>query len=651
MTRLAALALLACLPLLPRQAAAQDVLALVRADRWAEADAAAAKYLDPVARKLVTWYRLQTPSSSQGGAASVSEIDAFMAQNPDWPGQVTLARRREEALAAEPDDSIALGFCARLTPHGAAALLRCAEALKHDNQSAAAIATARQAWVGGGITDPGAETRFMKEWGDSITPADQWHRFDHLAWSDPTTAARQITRLDATHKRAAEARLALRRGDAKAPALLSALPPDLRADPTLFLDEAKRLRATNQNQAAFALWQAAGSAAQSASPDHLGAFWSERSQLARVLLQQGDATAAYALAANAGQTDPETRADAEFLAGWIALRRLSDPGSASQHFLKVVQSSQAAITQSRGHYWLGRALTAQNEQEAARAEYTAAANWPTTYYGQLAALALGDDPAALNTRIESTRDPDWTSQQAVAFASREIARAAELLVAWGESYRARPFLLRLQELGPDPADQAMAARLSLGFGMPDEAVTIARRAGRDGVMLADIGWPETTDPPPGPIDPALTLGVIRQESSFDTAATSPAGARGLMQLMPGTASDVARKLGLQITPASLTLDPDQNMRLGTTYLQGLLDQFTGVLPLAVAAYNAGPGRVQQWLASLGDPRTGQIDMIDWIELIPFNETRNYVQRVTENTAIYRARHGTTAPHPLAPWRG
>ena len=420
------------------------------------------------------------------------------------------------------------------------------------------------------------------------------------------------------------------------------------------LDEARRLRTTNQDQAAFALWQSAGAAAQAASPDHLAAFWSERNQLARALLQQGDATAAYALAANAGQTDPEARADAEFLAGWIALRRLNDPGTAAQHFRSHrCNPPQAAITQARGHYWLGRALAAQDTQrpKPPAPNTRAAANWPTTYYGQLAALALGDDPAALNARIEATRDPDWTSQQAVAFAGREIARAAELLVAWGESYRARPFLLRLQELGPDPADQAMAARLSLGFGMPDEAVTIARRAGRDGVMLADIGWPETADPPPGPIDPALTLGVIRQESSFDTAATSPAGARGLMQLMPGTASDVARKLGVTITPASLTLDPNQNMRLGTTYLQGLLDQFTGVLPLAVAAYNAGPGRVQQWLASLGDPRTGQIDMIDWIELIPFNETRNYVQRVTENTAIYRARHGATAPHPLAPWRG
>ncbi len=639
--------LLALLPLLPRAAPAKEILALVRGERWTEADQQASRYLDPVVRKLVTWYRLQTP-----GAADIAEIDAFMAQNPDWPGQATLARRREEALAAEPDDNVALGFCARLTLHTAPALLRCAEALLHAGQDDAAIADARKAWITA-IDDPAAESRFMQRWGGRITEADQWRRFDQLAWSDPAGATRQLARLDAAHKRAAEARLALRRGDPRAPVLLAALPAELRADPTLMLDEARRLRLANQDQAALALWRTAGAAAQhDAGPEHLPAYWTERSQLARILLQQGDATGAYALAAGNGQIDPEPLADAEFLAGWIALRRLDDSAGAAKHFEAVIAASRAAITQARGHYWLGRALAAQGDAAAAHAEFETAARWPTTYYGQLAALAAGDIPLTLNARIDAARDPDWSTQQAVTLAGSELARAAALLVAWGESYRARPFLVRLQDLHPDPATEGMTARLALGFAMPDEAVSIARRAGRDGIMLADVGWPETIHPPPGPVDPAVTLGLIRQESSFDTGATSPAGARGLMQLMPATATDVGHKLGLaEVTLASLTLDPDQNMRLGTSYLQSLLDEFGNQLPLAIAAYNAGPGRVQQWLAANGDPRTGPIDMIDWIELIPFNETRNYVQRVIENTTIYRARHNTTITHPLAPWRG
>ena len=222
----------------------------------------------------------------------------------------------------------------------------------------------------------------------------------------------------------------------------------------------------------------------------------------------------------------------------------------------------------------------------------------------------------------------------------------------GEPARAQAFLLRLDDITPDAADRALAARLATGFGMPDTAIMLARRAGRDGITLLQTGWPAPADiPPDAGIDPALALGIIRQESSFDGTTVSPAGARGLMQLMPGTATQVARTLGLPASIPALTGDPHYNIRLGTTYLRGLLDQFGGSVPLAVAAYNAGPGRVQEWLAGNGDPRGDGTDMIDWIELIPFNETRNYVQRVIENLAIYRVRRGDPAAYPIGRGRG
>jgi len=220
-------------------------------------------------------------------------------------------------------------------------------------------------------------------------------------------------------------------------------------------------------------------------------------------------------------------------------------------------------------------------------------------------------------------------------------------VAWGEPRRAKAFLLRLAETAAGAADRAMAARMALGLGLPDQAVAIARRAGRDGLMLPEAGWPIAVEPPDGAVEPAVTLGLIRQESSFDAQAGSPAGAQGLMQLMPATAAGVARRLNEAVSLPALTADAAYNMRLGTAYLQTLLDQFGGALPLALAGYNAGPNRVLDWLAGYGDPQTGAIDMIDWIELIPFNETRNYVQRVIENVVIYAARRGTNAPHPLA----
>jgi soluble lytic murein transglycosylase len=216
----------------------------------------------------------------------------------------------------------------------------------------------------------------------------------------------------------------------------------------------------------------------------------------------------------------------------------------------------------------------------------------------------------------------------------------------------------MDDLAPDLADRGLTADLALYLGQPQTAVAIARRMGRDGAVLPQSGWPLPVNPPPDSVDPAIVLGLIRQESSFDSGTISPAGARGLMQLMPGTAATLAHQIGTTVTPVALVFEPEQNMRLGTAFLRELLDRYGNALPLALAAYNAGPGRVDQWLAQNGDPRAeaaasavGQheIDMIDWIELIPFEETRNYVQRVLENVVIYRARRGEATPTLLAQW--
>ena len=679
----------------PPAAGQGDLLAAIRADRWADAEAAAAGYADPVAEKLVLYYRLMAP-----GGGRAAEIADFMAQNPDWPNQALLDRRRQEALAADHDQISVLRQCdrpaspaaANPTPTPAAlppmstdtippttvaalpttsaavpptalppapaglptlpaALLRCAEALATDGRLAEATDAARRAWLTG-ITDAGAETAFLHRWGGMLTPDDQWVRFQALAWSDAAAAARQAVRLDTAHRPAAEARLALKRDDPSAIAMVQALAPAQRADPGLMLDEARWLRRANRDAEAVALWQSQGTAAQRAAPaDHLAEFWTERSVLARRRLRDGDSASAYALAAAHGQTALEPASDAEFLAGFIALRRLNDPARAASHFDQIAPLSKSAISTSRAGYWLGRAALAAGRDP--RPYFERAAAWPTTFYGQLAALALGDDAPALARRIAALRDPGFSRDQALDFIDHEVVRAAALLVAWGDPHRARSFLLRMDELAPDRADRSMAAQLALGFGLPDTAVSIGRRMGRDGMVLPESGWPMPFDPP-APLDPAVALGIMRQESNFDIGAVSPSGARGLMQLMPATAQAVAKQLATPVSIAALTVDPIQNMRLGTTYLAGLLDRFQGSLPLAVAGYNAGPHRVDQWLAENGEPRAIEgvkpaIEMIDWIELIPIGETRNYVQRVLENVTIYRARRGDATPTLLAHW--
>jgi len=636
-------ALCAMVFMLARPALAQpDVISHIRADRWPEAAAAAAQYPDPIVGKLVTFYRLMAP-----GAANAADISAFQAANPDWPLQASLSRRRDEALAGEADDATLRAECVRTPPQLTAALLHCAETLASSNRDTAAR-LARLAWIGG-ITEPAFEQRFLHEQGALLTRADHAARFDRLAWSDPAAATRQIPRLDAAERPRAEARLAFRRDDPNAARMTANLSAADRADPGLFYEQAGWLRRTGQDEAARDLWIAAGAAAERAAPEARdGAFWGERNIMARRRLRQGDAAGAYAIAAGYAGKSVEQAVDALFLAGFIALGPLADPARAGPQFRRLADLSKAAITQGRAHYWLGRTAEVRGNSEAAQREYEEAAKWPNTFYGQLAALRHGDTMSALASRITATTDPMADGARAVDFSGRELARAAAYLVSWGEPRRAQPFLLRLDDIAPDAIDRSLAARLAIGFNLPETAVALARRAGRDGIILLGAGWPQPFMPPTPP-EIALSLGIMRQESSFDPGTVSPAGARGLMQLMRGTAAQISRKLSIGTNVPALVLDPNYNMRLGTAYLRDLLDQYAGAAPLAIAAYNAGPGRVNEWMLTNGDPRTATVDMIGWIELIPFGETRNYVQRVIENQVVYQAKRNDTRPHPLAPW--
>jgi len=638
--------------LLARPAPAQDVMAHVRADRWAEAEAAVAAHPDPVARKLVTWLRLIAP-----GAGRTDEIGGFQAQNPDWPLATTLARRRDEALALEPDQALARAECRRAAPAAIAALLRCADALAaggtREELTLKAGPMLKAAWAAA-PGDSAWEGRFIARWASILTRDDHVRRFEQLSWSDPASARRQADRLDRGHQVLVEARLALRSDDQAGAAMARAVPAPLNADAALMLDHARFLRRASRDDEAVALWRAQGATAERAAPaERRPGFWDERNLMTRRRLRQGDDAGAYAIAAGHAQAG-EQRIDAEFLAGFIALRRMNNATVAARHFEALAAASRAAITQGRAQYWLGRAAA---DPAARAAAFGRAAAWTSTYYGQLAAHALDRDAKAFAARLAAARDPVADGSRALDLAGRELARAAALLVAWGEPRRAAPFLLQLYEVSPDPPDRALAARLAAGLGLVETAVAIARRAGRDGVMLPETGWPAAASVPGELVEPAITLAIIRQESNFDVGAVSPAGARGLMQLMPGTAALVARSLGVAAPLPALTADPALNIRLGTTYLRGLLDQFDTNIAMAAAGYNAGPRRVTEWIELNGDPRvrpgdSGGSDIIDWIELIPFSETRNYVQRVVENTVIYRARVGQAAPvqpHPLAPW--
>jgi len=422
----------------------------------------------------------------------------------------------------------------------------------------------------------------------------------------------------------------------------------LPAEAPPFLQQAESLHAQGQDDAAAALWIAQGRAAlNNATPAQQPLFWPAQDRLARALLMTGDAKTAYALAT---ATDlPITArgqiADRDFFAGFLALRFLHHPANAAEWFNDLLGASPAVITQARGYYWLARTESGP----AAQADYARAAAYPDTFYGQLAALALGYSPTQVATLIQNTGEPAFTTTDAITFALGELPRAAALLVQMNDPKDAQIFLNRIAIVAADGRTRELAAKLALGLGYPASAVAIARTAGIAGQMLIREGWPLAQNPP-ATLEPAIALGIMRQESSFDPTAISGAGAEGLMQLLPSTARLTARANAL---PDNNLFDPTQNMVLGTAYLADLIQQFDNCLPMAIAAYNAGPVNVSNWVAENGDPalttQPGGADIIDWIEEIPFNETRNYVQRVTESIVIYRALESNTADNPLSPY--
>ncbi len=344
---------LTAVPVAAQPPPAQNPLAYAQAGLWAQARVAAGQSGDPLALKLIDWYRLLTPN-----AATATEIATFARQNPDWPLATLLERRRQEAIVAEHDDATVAGLCTEKKPtqtsaHGAA-LLRCADALANLGRGKEAGALARDAWVNA-ISDPVTEAAFVHRFPGLISANDQWARFQRLIWDDAAGAQRQIAYLSPDRMALATERLALKTAGTGT----IGRPED---DPGAMLDLARSLRRLGQDQAAATLWRSAGAAAQRAAaqtaPGHLESFWSERNQLARQLLRDGNSQDAYAVAAAHGQREPATVVEAEFLAGFIALRKLNDPKLAAAHFTALAAASPAVLTQSRAYYWLGRAAAA-----------------------------------------------------------------------------------------------------------------------------------------------------------------------------------------------------------------------------------------------------------------------------------------------------
>ncbi|MCX7356311.1 MAG: lytic transglycosylase domain-containing protein, partial [Alphaproteobacteria bacterium] len=486
---------------------------------------------------------------------------------------------------------------------------------------------ARQVWVNGTF-QPGTEQDFYNKFSTLLRPEDNAARLDRLVWDGQDQAARTMFPYVEPDQRAmADLRLRMRRGDKTAEPAIVNLPAAAQTSPGILFERMRLARQANADDQARALLFAAP--ANAPRPD---VWWPERSILARRSLTQGNVTDAYRIAAGHGLTDGAAYAEAEWLAGWIALRYLNDAEAAKRHFDAMGARVGSKVSRARAGYWSARASEAAGRRDEAASAYAGAARHSVTFYGQLSAARVGQTEPNLT-------EPVATPQERQAFDRNEMARAVRLLREVGWPDLSDPFLDRLDETAATAGEQSLAIALAQEVVRPEVAVRLSRRAKRDDGVFLTYGYPTATMPGGEGPEQALVNAMIRQESAFNPQAVSSAGARGLLQLMPATAKHVSQKLKIGYTPQKLTADTDYNLKLGRAYMGQQVDDFAGSYILAVAAYNAGPGRVRSWLRIYGDPRDPEVDAVDWIESIPFTETRDYVQRVLEGVQVYRWRLG------------
>jgi soluble lytic murein transglycosylase len=571
--------------------------------------------------KILAWMRYRTANSG----APFAEIAGFIRANPTWPDMTLLRRRAEEAIGNDTGNAELVTWFREYPPTTAPGSVQYARALIDTGQKDTAARFIRQAWESLNMT-PVEETGFRKEFQSYLSSKDHIARLDRLIWEQQVAAAkRQMRYVGSDYRYLAEARLKLMGRDGGVDNAVARVPEALRSDPGLIYERLRWRRRKDFNDSAVELLKM--------PPGDLKypeKWWIERAILARDALRSGDITLAYRLARDHGALSGAELAEAEWLAGWIALRFLSDNTVALNHFANMYQNVRYPVSRARGAYWAGRAADAAGVTARAEAQkwYGAAAKHFSTYYGQLALSRLSIPKVPIGDPVPSEQDVNN-------FNGQESVRVVRMLAELEQTDLLETFFKNLVANTTGQTQWVLVAKLTHEIDRHDLTVRVAKSAIRDGVVLADTGYPSLPVALDIPANPVLVHAVIRQESAFDIRAVSGAGARGLMQLMPATAKGLARQLNVPHSDKQLTSDPRHNLNLGSAYLAQMIDNFDGSIVLALAAYNAGPGRVQRWLAEYGDPRNNSLlDAVDWVESIPYPETRNYVQRVLENFTVY-----------------
>ncbi len=605
----------------------ESVIELVRKRKAGDATNAAAGISDPVARKLAEWIILR----SEDNGATVERYRAFLSANPSWPSQTFLRRRLEAAMWDDRrDESVAWSWFENESPISAKGRFTLARAMLARGDRANAERLVRDAWRADPMSED-TENNALDQFGALLTPGDQKARMDNLLYGSENEAAlRAAKRLGAGYVALAKARIAAVKKAPNARALLDAVPRELHGDPGFIFSKIQLLRREEKFTEAAQLMLSAPK--DPGRLHNLDEWWIERRLLARKMIDTEEFRSAYLIARDAALPSRDIyKTEQEFTAGWIALRFLNDPATAAQHFARIGVGSVNPTALARAGYWQGRAAEAMGRQQEARNAYARAAEQSTSYYGQLARAKLGLPQIELNSQ------PRGRGAERL-----EIVRAAQLLYELDEREMAIPLLADMGENG-DPEALAGLGELTQRYSDARGMLLLGKAALNRGLPFDFYAYPVNGIPQFTPIGPEVERSIIyaiaRQESAFNPSVVSPAQAYGLMQVTPDAARYVCKRHGATYDLGRLKNDSVYNATLGSAELGGLLEDYRGSYIMTFAAYNAGRGSVKKWVERYGDPRDPKVDAVDWVELIPFSETRNYVQRIMENLQVYRARFG------------
>jgi len=608
----------------------RDGLAAADSGDWASLASLRDGASDPIVHKVLEW-KWATASDAP---LAFDDLRAALNDLTGWPGRSAMRARAEQAifesrLSASEREAFLRQDNGPLSGDGKIAL---ALAMREDGQTQQANDLARQAWRQSLLSDE-AEAQARANF--SFSGQDYADRADMLLWRGERSAAQQLgPHLAGADRALMNARIALEtRVRRHLDRIINAVPSSRRDDPGFVFDRAQYRRRAGAPDEAMAL--VAELSPMDAPLYARDAIYRERRLYVARALRNGDAHLAYNLVSNTGISSGESFADSEFVSGWIELRFLHQPDLAAAHFARMSDNVSAPVSRARALYWGAEAQRALGHSDQADAMLTQASAYPFTYYGQLAATYGGK--AALMSLPDTTVPSDASRAH---FESRELVRALHLIAEAGAQHDFEAIAYYLDDALDDPMEIELLSQMAREQSYARTALRSAKAGLFRNVVAVNAAYPLMQLPPSvqqsGRPEPALVLSIIRQESEFDPDAASGANAHGLMQLLPSTARATARQVGMTYDRASLT-DPSYNTTLGSAYLANLIDEFNGSYVLGVASYNAGDFNARDWIADWGDPRSANVDVVDWIELIPFSETRNYVQRVMENLQVYRYR--------------